>query len=58
MADKLTINLLVDGQALTASKEIATYEGTRQYIECSFTFISDDWKDCNKRAFSKIRPPV
>lgn len=53
MADKLTINLLVDGQALTASKEIATYEGTRQYIECSFTFISDDWKDCNKRAFFK-----
>lgn len=53
MADKLTINLLVDGQSLAASKEIATFEGTRQYIECAFNYISDDWTDCNKRAFFK-----
>lgn len=53
MIDKLTINLLVDGQNLAASKEIATFEGTRRYIECAFNYISDDWKDCNKRAFSK-----
>lgn len=53
MIDKLTINLLVDGQNLAASKEIATFEGTRRYIECAFNYISDDWKDCNKRAFFK-----
>lgn len=53
MIDKLTINLLVDGQNLAASKEIATFEGTRRYIECAFNYISDDWKGCNKRAFFK-----
>lgn len=49
----MIINLIAEGQQLSFVKKPETVKGTRGYIQCRFSFVSDEWKNGNLRAMFK-----
>lgn len=49
----MTINLIAEGQQLSFVKKPETVKGTRGYIVCRFSFVSDEWKSGKLRAMFK-----
>lgn len=49
----MTINLIAEGQQLSFVKKPETVKGTRGYITCRFSFVSDEWKSGKLRAMFK-----
>lgn len=49
----MIINLIVEGQQLSFVKKPETVKGTRGYIVCRFSYVSDEWKSGKLRAMFK-----
>lgn len=49
----MIINLIAEGQQLSFVKKPETVKGTRGYITCRFSFVSDEWKSGRLRAMFK-----
>lgn len=49
----MIINLIAEGQQLSFVKKPETVKGTRGYITCRFSFVSDEWKSGKIRAMFK-----
>lgn len=49
----MIINLIAEGQQLSFVKKPETVKGTRGYIVCRFSFVSDEWKSGKLRAMFK-----
>ncbi len=49
----MTINLIAEGQQLSFVKKPETVKGTRGYITCRFSFVSDEWQSGKLRAMFK-----
>lgn len=49
----MIVNLIAEGQQLSFVKKPETVKGTRGYIQCRFSFVSDEWKNGNLRAMFK-----
>lgn len=49
----MIINLIVEGQQLSFVKKPETVKGTRGYIQCRFSLVSDEWKNGRLRAMFK-----
>lgn len=49
----MIINLIAEGQQLSFVKKPETVKGTRGYITCRFSFVSDEWKSGKLRAMFK-----
>lgn len=49
----MIINLIAEGQQLSFVKKPETVKGTRGYIVCRFSFVSDEWKSGRLRAMFK-----
>lgn len=49
----MIINLIAEGQQLSFVKKPETVKGTRGYIVCRFSYVSDEWKSGKLRAMFK-----
>lgn len=49
----MIINLIAEGQQLSFAKKPETVKGTRGYIVCRFSYVSDEWKSGKLRAMFK-----